>query len=173
MPKRDRWEARNGQEVAPAAPPWDDALRVREVVSALSTLPGALLPILHAIQHDMGYIDRRAVPIIADGLNLSKAEVVGVIGFYTDFREEPAGRRVLKVCRAEACQSMGCEPLVQHLTDRLGIEMGATTADGGLTLETVYCLGNCALSPAVMLDDRLYGRVSPALVDRLVAEATS
>ena len=171
MPKRDRWDASNGAGAPPPAAHWDEAPRVRALIAAYDGVPGALLPILHAIQDYFGFIDARAVPLVAEGLNLSRAEVVGVIGFYADFREEPPGRHILKVCRAEACQSMGSEPLAGHVLERLGVEMGGTTADGAITVETVYCLGNCALSPAVMLDGRLHGRVSPAAVDRLIAEA--
>ncbi len=173
MPKRDRWEERNGDSGAAPAPHWDEAPRIRALISAYEGVPGALLPILHAIQDELGYIDRRAIPLVAEGLNISRAEVVGVIGFYTDFREEPPGRHVLKVCRAESCQAMGCEPLAEHLQSRLGVEMGGTTADGEVTLETVYCLGNCALSPAVMLDGQLYGRVTPARAEALLAGAHS
>ena len=130
---------------------WDEELalaRIRE----LQSLPGAMLPILHALQEEFGYVDDAAVPLIAEALNLSRAEVVGVVYFYHDFRHAPPGRHVLQVCRAEACQAMGCEALVEHMQTRLGVAMGETTADGAITLETVYCLGNCALSPAVMLD---------------------
>ncbi len=152
-----------------AAGEWDPA-RAQEIIAAWKAVPGAALPMLHALQEAFGYIPDPAVPLIADALVLSRAEVVGVIEFYHDFRREPAGRHVLKVCRAEACQSMGCEALVAHLQERLGIAMGETTPDGALTLETVYCLGNCALSPAVLLDHQLYGRVSPERADALVRE---
>jgi formate dehydrogenase subunit gamma len=135
--------------------------------------PGALLPMLHMLQAHFGYIDRAAVPLLAETLNLSRAEVVGVINFYHDFRQEPGGVHTLQVCRAEACQSMGCEPLLDHVRGRLGVDVGETTADGALSLRAVYCLGNCALSPAVMLDGRLYGRVSTTLADRLLQEARS
>jgi formate dehydrogenase subunit gamma len=142
-------------------------LRIRE----LERLPGALLPILHGLQEEFGYIDKAAVPLIADALNLSHAEVHGVISFYHDFRQEPAGRHVLKVCRAEACQSMGCERLIAHLEERLGIELGQTTADGTFTVDAIYCLGNCALSPAVLLDGKPYGRVTPQVADFLIDDA--
>jgi formate dehydrogenase subunit gamma len=128
---------------------------------------------LHALQEYFGYIDRAAVPLLAETLNLSRAEVVGVINFYHDFRQEPPGAHTLQVCRAEACQSMGCEALLDHVRVALGIDVGETTADGAVSLKAVYCLGNCALSPAVMLDGRLYGRVSTAKADRLLAEARS
>ena len=134
-----------------------------------------MLPILHALQEEFGYVDDEAIPLIADALNLSKAEVVGVVHFYHDYRHEAPGRHILKVCRAEACQSMGCESLVRHLQSKLGAVMGETTADGAFSLDTVYCLGNCALSPAVMLDGRLYGKVTHERIDALLerVEASS
>jgi formate dehydrogenase subunit gamma len=149
---------------------WDEELalaRIRE----LESLPGAMLAILNALQDEFGYIDDAAVPLIADALNLSRAEVVGVAYFYHDYRHTPPGRHVLKVCRAEACQAMGSESLVDYLQTRLGVPMGETTIDGSITLENVYCLGNCALSPAVMLDGDLHGLVSHEAADRLVHEA--
>lgn len=149
---------------------WDAAI-AQHCIDTVKDLPGAMLPILHALQAEFGYIHEEAIPLIADSLNLSRAEVVGVVHFYSDFRTEPPGRHILKVCRAESCQSMGCEALVQHLETSLGASMGQTTSDGAVTLETVYCLGNCALSPAVMLDDRLHGKMSPQKVDGLVTNA--
>jgi formate dehydrogenase subunit gamma len=137
------------------------------IIEAGKSAPGALLPILHALQDAFGYIDRSAVPVIAEALNLSRAEVHGVITFYHDFRSAPPGERVLKLCRAESCQAMGCETLVAHLAAQHGIAVDATTTDGRLTVETVYCLGNCALSPAAMLDGELLGRVDAALLDDL------
>jgi formate dehydrogenase subunit gamma len=131
-----------------------------------------MLPMLHSLIEEFGYIDDRAVPVLAKVLNISRAEVVGVINFYHDFRTVPAGRHLLRVCRAEACQSMGCERLVEHLESRLATGMGGTSPDGAVTLEAVYCLGNCALSPAVMLDGRLYGRVSPQRADQILEGAT-
>ena len=132
------------------------------------TLPGALLPVLHAIQDALGFIPPDAVPRIAGALNLSQADVHGVISFYHDFRSAPPGRHVLKLCRAEACQSMGSEALEVRLKRRLGIDWGGTTPDGALTIEPVYCLGNCALSPAVMLDGKLRGRITSDALDRIV-----
>jgi len=147
---------------------FDRALfRIRE----LENLPGALLPILHALQEEFGYVDKAAIPLIADALNLSHSEVHGVISFYHDFRRAPAGRHVLRMCRAESCQSMGCERVIRHVEDRLGVKLGGTTGDRSFTIEPVYCLGNCALSPAVMLDGRLYGRVSSDVADILIDNA--
>lgn len=148
-----------------------DAERALTRIRELQRLPGALLPILHALQEDFGYVDKAAVPLIAEALNLSHAEVHGVISFYHDFRHAPPGRHILRLCRAESCQSMGCENMIQHVEKRLGAKMGQTTADRGFTLEPVYCLGNCALSPAVMLDGKLYGRVSPEVADFLIDSA--
>lgn len=142
-------------------------LRIRE----LAGLPGALLPVLHALQEEFGYIDHAAIPLIAGALNISKAEVHGVISFYHDFRHHPPGLHVLKICRAEACQSMGCDRTIQHVENRLGVKLGETTADGAFTVEQIFCLGLCALAPAAMLDGRPYGRVSPQVADMLVDNA--
>jgi formate dehydrogenase subunit gamma len=141
--------------------------RIRE----LEHLPGALLPILHALQDEFGYIHEEAIPPVAETLNLSKADVHGVVSFYHDFRHSPPGRHVLRICRAEACQSMGCESLVHHVEKRLGVKVGETTPDRSFTVEAVYCLGNCALSPSAMLDGRPYGRVSPQVADFLIDSA--
>jgi formate dehydrogenase subunit gamma len=146
---------------------WDSG-RALAKIRELEGLPGALLPMLHALQEEFGYIDDAAVPLLADTLNLSHAEVHGVISFYHDFRHQPGGRHHLKVCRAEACQSMGCNRLIEHVESRLGVKLGETTSDGMFTLDPVYCLGNCALSPALMLDGRPYGRVSPEVADFLI-----
>lgn len=145
-----------------------DAETASAIVNDLKHLEGPMLPILHALQERFGYIDRGAVPLVADALNVSKAEVHGVITFYHDFRDAPAGRHVLKICRAEACQSMGCERLVDHLAAEHGLSIGETTPDGRLTIEAVYCLGNCALSPAAMLDGQLIGRLDETTLDLLV-----
>jgi formate dehydrogenase subunit gamma len=145
-----------------------DAERGRARIQELQTLPGALLPILHALQDDFGYVDKEAVPMIADALNISIAEVHGVISFYHDFHTEPHGRHVLKMCRAESCQAMGCDSVIEHVEKKLDLKLGETTADGALTVEAVYCLGNCALSPNVMLDGKPYGRVSKDVADFLV-----
>jgi len=149
-----------------------DADRAQARIRELEHLPGALLPILHALQEDFGYIDAAATPLIAEALNISHAEVHGVISFYHHFRQKPAGRHTLWICRAESCQSMGCEKLVEQVEQRAGIKIGETTPDGSLTVEQVFCLGNCALSPAVLLDGQPYGRVSPNVADFLVDSAT-
>lgn len=133
--------------------------------------PAGLLPALHAIQDAKGYISDAEVAELARVHNLSRAEVEGVIGFYHDFRRTPAGRHRLRVCRAESCQAMGGDALAEHASRRLGAAFGATSADGAVTLEAAYCLGNCACSPAVMLDDRLIGRVTAERLDALLAES--
>jgi formate dehydrogenase subunit gamma len=148
-----------------------DADRALARIQELERLPGALLPILHALQDEFGYVDKAAIPLVASALNLSHAEVHGVVSFYHDFRHDAPGRHVLKMCRAEACQSMGCETMIGHVQNRLGVKLGETTDDRSFTVEAVYCLGNCALSPAVMLDGKLYGRVSSDVADFLIDDA--
>jgi formate dehydrogenase subunit gamma len=142
---------------------------IRRLAEARATEPGALLPILHAIQDEMGYVPEAAVGIVAEVLNLSRAEVHGVVTFYHFFRTQPAGKHIVYLCRAEACQSMGARALEEHARTKLGVDLHGTTADGRFTLEPVYCLGNCALSPAVMVDETVYGRVTPERLDDLLA----
>ncbi|WP_137109474.1 formate dehydrogenase subunit gamma [Rhodobacter sp. SY28-1] len=132
--------------------------RIAEILEAHKGLEGPLLPILHAIQEAFGYVPDSAVPQIAKALMLSKAEVHGVVSFYHDFREKPAGRHVLKLCRAEACQTMGADAVADRIKTALGIDWHETTADGRVTLEPVFCLGLCACGPAAMVDGRLVGR---------------
>ena len=148
-----------------------DADRAQARIRELEHLPGALLPILHALQEEFGYIDPAATPLIADALNISHAEVHGVISFYHDYRHAAPGRHILKICRAESCQSMGCDRLIEHVEKQAGVKLGQTTPDGSLTIEQVFCLGNCALSPAVMFDGEPYGRVSPNVTDFLIESA--
>jgi formate dehydrogenase subunit gamma len=143
---------------------------VRRILARLKSQPGPLLEVLHGIQDELGYVPPAAVPLIAEELNLSRAEVHGVITFYHHFRSKPAGRHTLQVCRAESCQAVGGEALAQHAVKRLGIQFHETTRDGAFSLEPVYCLGNCACSPAVMVDGDVYGRVSPERLDEIVAE---
>jgi formate dehydrogenase subunit gamma len=146
----------------------DPGTIIDEAIAAKRRLPGALLPVLHAIQDALGFIPTDAVPRVAHALNLSQAEVHGVISFYHDFRSSPPGRHVLKLCCAEACQAMGSDALAERLKQRLGIEWKQTSTDGALTIEPVYCLGNCALSPAVMLDGKLRGRITAEALDGIV-----
>jgi formate dehydrogenase subunit gamma len=150
-----------------------NAARVQSAVDAalakLGSEPGPLLQILHAVQNDLGCVPADAVPLIADGLNLSRAEVHGVVSFYHHFRAAPAGPVLVRLCRAEACQSMNAQALEEHIMRRLGIGFGETTRDGRVTLEPVYCLGNCACAPAMMVGEELHGRVTPQRVDELAA----
>lgn len=145
-----------------------DEARARAVIADHAHLQGATLPILHALQDAFGYIDERAIPLIAEALNLSRAEVHGVVSFYHDFRRQPAGRHVLKICRAEACQSMGVDKLIERLELMHRLRVGETSGDGGLTVEAVYCLGNCALSPAALVDGEPVGRLDNAELDAIV-----
>ncbi len=148
--------------------PWDREA-ARAVIIGERARPGALLPILHALQAEFGYIDRAAIPLIAEILNLSRAEVYGVVTFYHDFRSTPPGRHVLKLCRAEACQSTGGGALAARAEARLGVALGNTSPDGAVTLEPVYCLGLCATAPAAMIDGRPVGRLDEAKLDALLA----
>jgi formate dehydrogenase subunit gamma len=132
--------------------------------------PDALIEILHELQAQIGYVPEAATRQLAAALNLSRAEVHGVISFYHDFHRAPPGRHIVRVCRAEACQSVGCEALAEHAQAALGIGFGETRGDGKATLEAVYCLGNCALGPAVMIDGELHGRVDAPRFDALVRE---
>ena len=143
---------------------------VSAIVARLKDLPGALLPILHAVQDALGYVPSAAVPAIAEGLNLSRAEVHGVISFYHYFREAPPGRHTIHMCRAEACQSMNQPALEAHAKKALGVDFHGTTANGAFSFEPVYCLGNCACSPAIMVDGELYGRVTPERFDAILAQ---
>jgi formate dehydrogenase subunit gamma len=147
-----------------------DPAAVVAIAERLKDRPGALMLILREIQDRFGYVPRDGVPLIARALNLSRAEVHGVVTFYHDFRHRPPGRNVIRLCRAESCQAMGAVALAEHVRGRLGVEFGETTRDGEFTLEAVYCLGNCGCSPAMVLNDELYGRVSPERFDRLLAE---
>lgn len=145
-----------------------DAETVEAIARRLSDRPGPLMLILREVNERFGYVPRESVPIIARALNLSRAEVHGVVTFYHDFRHEPPGRHTVRICRAESCQAMGAVALADHAARRLGIGFGETTADGNFTLEPVYCLGNCAASPAMMLDGNPHGRVTAQRFDRLI-----
>lgn len=162
------------KSVAPL-PPIDDTIRdaVLGVTHRLKDQPGALLPVLHGIQASLGYVPEEAIALIAREMNISRAEVHGVVSFYHFFRTHPVGKRVIYLCRAESCQAMGAAKLEQHVKQRLGVDFHETTADGAWTLEPVYCLGNCACSPAMMVDDELKGRMTPASFDMwLQSEST-
>ena len=138
---------------------------VLAVPARLKDQPGALLPVLHGVQQALGHVPEAAIGVIAKELNLSRAEVHGVVSFYHFFRTRPGGRQVIHLCRAESCQAMGAVALEAHVKQRLGVDFHETTADGAFTLEPVYCLGNCACSPALLVDEELHGRVTPASFD--------
>ena len=143
---------------------------VRNLVARHRTQPGALLPLLHAVQDALGHIPADAVALIAEGLNLSRAEVHGVITYYHHFRAEPAGRHVVQMCQAEACQARGAEALMEHAEHALGCARHGTRADGAVTLEPVYCLGLCASSPAMLVDGTPHARVTADQFDRLATQ---
>jgi formate dehydrogenase subunit gamma len=147
----------------------DVAARAAAVINSMKSMEGPLLPILHGIQQEFGYVPQDTLPLIASALNLSRAEVHGVMTFYHDYRDHPTGRHVLKLCRAEACQSMGGDILADRVKKLLGIDFHQTTLDGSVTLEPVFCLGLCACAPAAMLDGELHGRLDDETVDELIA----
>ena len=144
------------------------ATAAQQSAAQFGNRPEMLLEMLHHLQQQIGHVPDEAVAAFAGALNLSRADVHGVVSFYHDFRRQPGGRHTLKLCRAEACQAMGSEPLAEHAEQRIGVRCGETSADGSVTLETAYCLGNCALAPAAMLDERLIGRIDQARLDALL-----
>ena len=150
--------------------PWEET-RGAEIIAEHDKVEGPTLVILHALQEAFGYVPEPAIPMIAQALNLSRAEIHGVFTFYHDFRHEPAGRHVLKLCRAEACQAADGDALAARAEAKLGIPLGNTTADARVTLEPIYCLGLCATAPSAMLDGRIVGRLDEKRLDALVAEA--
>ncbi len=156
--------------MTPVYEPWEEA-RGAAIIAEHDKLEGATIVILHALQEAFGYVPEPAIPMIASALHLSRAEVHGVFTFYHDFRHQPAGRHVLKLCRAEACQAAGGDALAARAEAKLGISLGNTTADARVTLEPSYCLGLCATAPSAMLDGRVVGRLDNAGLDALVAEA--
>jgi len=143
---------------------------IEKVVGEHAGKVGALMPVLHGVQHLMGHIPADAIPIIARLIGLSRAEVHGVMHFYHDFRAEPAGDHVVQICRAEACQAMGGQALESHARRALGVDFGETTPDGRFTLEAVYCLGNCACTPSIRIDDDIHARVTPSRFDGLLSK---
>jgi formate dehydrogenase subunit gamma len=145
---------------------------VRRIVAELKGRPGPLLEVLHAIQGKLGFVPEAAVAVVAEGLNVSRAEVHGVVTFYHYFRHHRPGTHTVSVCQAEACRSMGAEALTEHAKRTLGVNLNETTANGRFTLEPIYCLGNCACSPAVMIDGKLHGRVTPERFDALIAQGS-
>ena len=142
--------------------------RIEEILTAHKGMEGALLPILHAVQAEFGYVPQEVLPTIAKDLNISRAEVHGVVSFYHDYREKPAGRHVIKLCRAEACQSMGADQVAAHVQKTLGVDWHETTADGAVTLDPIFCLGLCACGPAAMVDGKLIARVDTARMDKII-----
>lgn len=144
--------------------------KIQDIIAKLKDKPGALLPILHGIQDELGYIPAETVPVIADALNLSRAEVHGVISFYHYFRDTPPGKHTIHLCCAESCQAMGSKALEEHAKTKLGIDFHETTADGTFSLEPVYCLGLCACSPSMQIGDYVYGKVSAESFDAAIKE---
>ncbi|MDC1173211.1 formate dehydrogenase subunit gamma [Methylophilaceae bacterium] len=142
--------------------------KIEQYVSAYKDTPGALLPLMHAIQDDLGYVPEDSYVIISKAYNLSIAEIHGFVTFYHHFRTHPTGKNVLQVCRAESCQAMGGEEIEMYCKDTLGIDYHQTTDDNLITLEPIYCLGNCACSPAVMINDNVIGRVSKKKIDNII-----
>lgn len=142
--------------------------RVADILTAHSGMEGALLPILHAVQAEFGHVPQQALPQIAKALNISRAEAHGVMSFYHDFREKPAGQHIVKLCRAEACQAMGADRVAAHAQQELGLDWHGTTADGKITLEPVFCLGLCACGPAAIVDGKLIGRVDEAKISQII-----
>ncbi len=149
----------------------DQGHDVRRILAQFKDRPGPLLEVLHAVQGAFGFIPPESVGLIAEQLNLSRAEVHGVVSFYHHFRATPPGQHVVQICRAESCQAVGGEALAAHARERLGVDFHESTPDGRFSLEPVYCLGLCACSPAVMLDGRPHGRVTPERLDALLGEA--
>lgn len=143
------------------------------IASRYDNKPDALLEILHDLQHEVGHVPEASLPVLAKALNISRAEVHGVVSFYHEFRRKPAGRHVVKVCRAEACQSMKGNELADAAQKSLKVKFGGTTSDGAITLEAVYCLGLCATSPALLVDERPMGRMTPQKFEALVKELAS
>ena len=141
------------------------------VAAEFDNRPDALIEILHKLQAELGYVPEDALPVLANALNLSRAEVHGVVTFYHDYRDHPAGRHVLKLCRAEACQSMGGDQLAERVKAMLGVDWHGTTPDGAITLEPVFCLGLCSCSPSAMMDGEVHGRVDAADLEALISEA--
>lgn len=144
---------------------------VRSAVAAHRDDRGALLPILHDIQATFGYVDQAVVPILADELNLSRADVHGVISFYHDFRKAPTVGTHVRICRAEACQAAGADALVAHVEEKLSTNIGGSSPDRDATLDQVFCFGNCALGPTVEINGRISGRVTPQRFDALLDKA--
>lgn len=147
-----------------------EAAEVQELIASSPTTADFLLPVLQRVQQQFGFVSPEAIRTVALAFNLSRAEVYGVVTFYGDLRETPVGKHVVQLCMAEACQSVGCRSLARHAEQRLGVPMGSSTPDGQVHLEAAYCFGNCALGPAVRIDDNVYGAVSAAKFDALMTQ---
>jgi formate dehydrogenase subunit gamma len=152
--------------------PWNTE-RAALIIAAHSSQEGATIPILHEVQETFGYVPEAVIPMIAEALNLSRAEVHGTFTFYHDFRREPAGKHVLKLCRAEACQAAGGDALAAQCEKKLGVKMGHTSPNNKVTLEPIYCLGLCSVAPSAMLDEKIVGRLDEKRLDALLQEAQS
>lgn len=146
------------------------ALRIEEIIALHATREGPLLPILHDVQAAFGFVPEPALPLIAEALHLTRAEVHGVVSFYHDFRTHPAGRHVVKICRAESCQARGAGALAEHAKSRLGIDWHQTTENGAVTLEPVFCLGLCAMGPAALVDGKPQAALDSAAIDKLAKD---
>ncbi|MET0406805.1 MAG: formate dehydrogenase subunit gamma [Hyphomicrobium sp.] len=158
----------NGSETVQSPAPTPVEVAALGVCARHGNKPDELLEIFHELQHQLGYVPDATLPVIAKALNRSRAEVYGVLTFYHEFKRHPVGRHVVKICRAEACQAMGTDALCQHAEHSLRTKLGGTTADGSVTIEQVFCLGNCALSPAIMVGEKLYGKVDPKRFDEII-----
>lgn len=141
---------------------------IDRIIETYRSEPGGLLPALHALQEELGHLPSDALARVAEGFSLSRAEVHGVVSFYRHLHREPLGRHVVDLCRAEACQATGARELERHVRSRLGVDFGQTTADGRISLRPVYCLGNCACTPSIAIDGRVYARVTPERFDALI-----
>ena len=159
------------EPIAALLPDWRDV--VARVLTRHAGERGALLAVLHGIQDALGFVPPDAHPVIAEALGLSRAEVHGVVSFYHDFRSAPPGKQIVRICRAEACQAMGADALIDHAEQRLGVRLHQARPDGKVTLGPVYCLGNCARSPSIMIDGRLHGSITPERFDALITASAS
>jgi formate dehydrogenase subunit gamma len=159
---------KNGSSTERAPPVTPAEVAALAACGRFDNKPDELLEIFHDLQHQLGYVPDETLPVIARALNRSRAEIYGVLTFYHDYKRHPVGKHVVKICRAEACQSMGTDQLCQHAERSLRTPLGGTTPDGMVTIEQVFCLGNCALSPAIMVGEKLYGKVDPKRFDEII-----
>jgi formate dehydrogenase subunit gamma len=167
--KTSNWISQEANRIAMASHLTWNKEKVELIAHELKHKPGALMLVLRRVQDEFGWVPFESVPVIADVLNLTRAEVHGVLTFYHDFRREPPGRNIVQICRAESCQAMGARALAEHVKQRLGCDFGHTNDDGSFTLEAVYCLGNCACSPAAVINGQLFGRLTPERFDAAIS----